>query len=69
MKSGGLDRNDNAIAEFRDAVSECKLSDLERKVSECKLSDLGSKRHPFTWSNRQFGPCHIEEKLDKFFCN
>lgn len=56
-KSGGLDRNDSAIAEFRDAVS------------ECKPSDLGSKGHPFTSSNRQFGPCHIEEKLDKFFCN
>ena len=56
-KSGGLDRKANVIVDFRDAVR------------ECKFSDLGSTGHPFTWSNRQFGPNLIEEKLDRFFCN
>lgn len=55
-KSEGLDRNAGAIAEFRD-------------VRECKLVDLGSRGYPFTWSNRQFGPCLIEEKFDRFMCN
>lgn len=36
---------------------------------DCKLIDLGSKGHPFTWCNRQFGPLCIEEKIDRFFCN
>lgn len=56
-KTGGLDRNANVIAEFSDAVKECKLIDLE------------SRGHPFTWSNRQLGPYCIEEKLDRFFYN
>lgn len=56
-KFGGIDRKANVIADFRDVVR------------ECKFSDLGSTWHPFTWSNRQFGPNLIEEKLDRFFCN
>ncbi|KAK9218053.1 hypothetical protein WN943_006687 [Citrus x changshan-huyou] len=55
-QGNGVDKNANLIAEFRD-------------VLDCKLIDLGSKGHPFTWCNRQFGPLCIEEKIDRFFCN
>ena len=56
-KRGRLDRSADAINEFRAAIR------------DCKLFDLGSRGHPFTWSNRQFGPQLIEEMLDRFFCN
>lgn len=52
-KSGGLDRNVVAIAEFRVAVR------------DCKLFDLGSIGYLFTWSNKQFGPSLIS----RFMCN
>lgn len=51
-KIGGVNRNANLIAEFRDAVL------------DCKLIDLGSKGHPFTWCNRQFGPFCIEWRVE-----
>ena len=56
-KTGDVQRYAKVIADFRDAVK------------ECKLIDLGSRGHPFTWFNRQFGPYLIEEKLDRFLCN
>ncbi|KAL9444311.1 hypothetical protein AB3S75_017490 [Citrus x aurantiifolia] len=56
-KTRGLDRSVDAVGEFREAVR------------DCSLIDLGSRGYPFTWSNRQFGPKLIEEKLDSFFCN
>ena len=56
-KTGDVQRDARVIADFRDAVK------------ECKLIDLGSRGHPFTWSNRQFGPYLIEEKLDRFLHN
>lgn len=56
-KIGGLDKSVEAIEKFREAIR------------DCKLVDLGSRGYPFTWSNRQFGPQLIEEKLDRFFCN
>ena len=56
-KTEGVQRDARVIAEFRDALK------------ECRLIDLGSRGHPFTWSNRQFRPHLIEEKLDRFLCN
>ncbi|KAH9747206.1 reverse transcriptase domain-containing protein [Citrus sinensis] len=52
---GGNDRSLSMVAEFRDAVRECKLVDIE------------CRGYPFTWSNRRFGPHFVEEKLDRFF--
>lgn len=56
-KNKGLDRNVVVIAEFRVVVR------------DCKLFDLGIRGYPFTWSNKQFGQCLVEEKLDRFMCN
>lgn len=56
-KTGGLNKSADVFNEFRDVVLDCKLFDLR------------SRGHPFTWSNRQFGPQLIEEKLDRFLCN
>lgn len=33
------------------------------------MFDLGSRGYLFIWSNREFGPQLIEEKLDRFLCN
>lgn len=46
----------SAVNKFREAIK------------ECGLSDLGCKGHPFTWSNRRFGPLLVEERLDRFLC-
>ena len=56
-KSGGNDRNVSMISEFREVVY------------ECNLLDMGYKGHPYTWSNRQFGYHHIEERLDRALCS
>lgn len=56
-KLGGLDKSAEAIREFREAIR------------DCNLFDLGSRGYSFTWSNKQFGPQLIQEKLDRFLCN
>lgn len=43
-KIGGLDRNAKMVAELRESVK------------DCKLVDVGCRGHPFTRSNRHFGP-------------
>lgn len=53
-KTGGNDRNLSMVADFREVINECKLSDIE-----CRC-------YPFTWSSRRFGPHFMEEKLDRF---
>lgn len=45
------------------------VADFREFVKDCKLEDVGYKGHPFTWSNRRFGPHYIEERLDRFMCN
>lgn len=55
-KTGKNDRRESNIKDFRDAVK------------FCGLRDLGFKGHPFTWSNRRFGPQLVEERLDRFLC-
>lgn len=48
----------DAMAEFRQALS------------DCKLIDMGFFGLPFTWSNRRFGSTNlIEERLDRFLCS
>lgn len=54
-KMGGNDKNLSMVAEFRDAVRECKLVNIE------------CRGYPFTWSNRRFGLHFVEEKLNRFF--
>lgn len=56
-KKVGNDRNRNVIADFREAVQ------------ACNLVDIGYHGYPYTWSNRRFGPHHIEERLDRFLCS
>ena len=53
-KTGGNDRNLSMVADFKEVINECKLSDIE------------CRGYPFTWSNRRFGPHFVEEKLDRF---
>lgn len=53
-KTGGNDRNLSMVADFKAAVEECHLTDVE------------CRGYPFTWSNRRFGPYFVEEKLDRF---
>lgn len=48
----------DAMAEFRQALS------------DYKLIDMGFSGLPFTWSNRRFGSTNlIEERLDRFLCS
>lgn len=61
-KSGGNDKNVGIISYFREATFECNLVDVG-----CK--GVGCKGHPFTWSNRQFGPHNIEKRLDRALCS
>lgn len=56
-KMGGLGKNVNMIADFREAVK------------ACNLIDVGYKRYPFMWLNRRYGENFIEERLDRFFCS
>ena len=42
------------------------ISEFRKAIQECDLKDLGCSGHPFTWSNRRYGPHFIEERLDKF---
>lgn len=55
-KAGRHKRCASAVNEFREAIK------------ECRLSDLSCKGRPFTWSNRRFGPHLVEERLDRFLC-
>lgn len=36
-------------------------------VQACNLIDIGYKVYLFMWSNKRYRPCHIEERLDRFF--
>ncbi|KAH9792802.1 reverse transcriptase domain-containing protein [Citrus sinensis] len=56
-KSGGNERNLNAVAEFRETIQ------------ACNLVDMGYKGYQFTWSNRRFGTSYVEERLDRFLCS
>ncbi|KAL9437109.1 hypothetical protein AB3S75_023031 [Citrus x aurantiifolia] len=56
-KLGGNDRSVNMISEFREALCECNLIDLD------------CKGYLFTWSNGRFGEHFVEERLDWFLCN
>lgn len=53
-KNGGNDRDLKVVSEFK------------KVIQDCNLIDMGSQGHPYTWSNRRFGPYFIEEKLEKF---
>ena len=55
-KTGKNERRVSNVNEFREAVN------------FFGLRDMGFKGHPFTWSNRRFGPQLVEERLDRFLC-
>ncbi|KAF4347816.1 hypothetical protein G4B88_012929 [Cannabis sativa] len=56
-KKGGSDRSMSAMTEFQNALD------------RCSLADLGFEGQCFTWLNKRQGGAHVQERLDRYFCN
>ncbi|KAF4372682.1 hypothetical protein F8388_000849, partial [Cannabis sativa] len=56
-KKGGVDRSLSAISDFQQALD------------KCDLVDMGFEGQCFTWLNKRQGVAHVQERLDRYFCN
>lgn len=45
------------------------MQKFRETVRECNLVDLGCRGRLVTWSNKRYGHCLIEERLDRFLGN
>ncbi|XP_060961854.1 uncharacterized protein LOC133032051 [Cannabis sativa] len=56
-KKGGADRSLSAMSDFQQALD------------KCSLVDMGFEGQCFTWLNKRHGGAHVQERLDRYFCN